>query len=84
MSHYRPFLNNDWVWVTVPHFAFEFNKAPITIWKWCDSGYITTLGYRLIKSPSCQAKTRSHYRIGIRQSEYINFGQVVPFANHRL
>jgi len=84
MSHYRPILNNDYVWVTVPHLAFEFNKAKLTIWKWCDSGYITTLGYRLIKCPSRLGLSRNQYRIGVRKEEYLNFQQVVPFATNRL
>lgn len=45
-------------WRTVSEVAREYQKAPITILRWCQEGFLLTLGYRLKRD------TTGHWLIG--------------------
>lgn len=55
---------SDCVWVPVSEFAAEFNKTNRTVQKWCASGFVLSLGYRIRRDVT------GHWEIGVPQKEY--------------
>lgn len=62
-------MNRPTLWLTVSNFAKKMNRQPITIYKWCESGFIVELGYLLRKD--CTGR----WSIGIphKHESYLNF-----------
>jgi len=40
-------MPEETVWLTVKEFAYRQNRSPVSIWRWCDTGFIIELGYLL-------------------------------------
>ena len=53
-------------WYSVPEYAAAWNKDPSTIRKWVYSGFILSLGYRVVRDPS------GHWQIGVPSSDVVN------------
>jgi len=60
-------IDGDVVWLSPTELATEYNKTRITIYRWCSSGFILTLGYRL------KREANRRYSIGVPVPEYSTF-----------
>ena len=47
----NPYFDGITHWSPLSTIAREFNKTPQTLRRWCDSGFILTLGYRTWRDP---------------------------------
>jgi hypothetical protein len=59
----RRLTDDGYLWRTVSEVAREYQKAPITIARWCEDGFILTLGYRLKRDVT------GHWLIGTPYTE---------------
>ena len=49
-------------WQRPSQFAAEYNKSPLTVRRWCRSGFILTLGYLVVIDP------KGRWMIGVKSA----------------
>ena len=63
----KPISDNGIVWVPASEVAIEFGRVPRTMRRWCDTGYVLNLGYRIKRDQT------GHWLVGVPTEEYRTF-----------